>query len=247
VFKPGVSFTGVRFENGYQYGINLSTSTLDEEDAVQISRCSFLNSGGSGIISTSSAVNIRQTLIQGSRGRGLSLFGLEDSGEISNVIVTACSTSALVMESSTNIPVTNSVFDGCGYHGIHLNNNCEPTIINTIVSRNGRYGILAENSSSPFIDYNNVWGNGIRLETPLDYQGSSASILAPGPGSLSSDPVFAGGGDYHLGGGSPCVDAGDPGAEYNDANGSRNDIGAFGGPGGSSVGSFKAPRPLAAK
>jgi hypothetical protein len=37
-------------------------------------------------------------------------------------------------------------------------------------------------------------------------------------------------GDYHLAFGSPCIDAGNPAAEYNDPDGSRNDMGAFGGP-----------------
>jgi len=36
--------------------------------------------------------------------------------------------------------------------------------------------------------------------------------------------------DYHLQAGSPCIDAGQPGPEYYDPDGTRNDIGAYGGP-----------------
>ncbi len=48
----------------------------------------------------------------------------------------------------------------------------------------------------------------------------------------AGDPQFAGAGDgdYHLGGGSPCIDAGDPDLALNDPDGTRNDIGAYGGP-----------------
>lgn len=49
-------------------------------------------------------------------------------------------------------------------------------------------------------------------------------------GNLSSDPVFtaAGSGDFHLAAGSVCIDAAEPG--MTDHDGSRADLGAYGGP-----------------
>jgi hypothetical protein len=68
--------------------------------------------------------------------------------------------------------------------------------------------------------YSMFWNNGV------DY--------APFVGAQNQyvDPQFVDpdAGDFHLRPGSPAVDAGDPRAFANDADGSRNDIGAFGGP-----------------
>ena len=63
-----------------------------------------------------------------------------------------------------------------------------------------------------------------------------------GTGNIDEDPLFmaptAGSGNTYNGmnanwalqAGSPCIDAGDPDALYNDPDGSRNDMGAYGGP-----------------
>lgn len=60
--------------------------------------------------------------------------------------------------------------------------------------------------------------------------------VEPGPNDFMADPQFvdeplpSGIMDFRLKPVSPCIDAGDPAASYNDRNGSRNDIGAYGGP-----------------
>jgi len=56
-------------------------------------------------------------------------------------------------------------------------------------------------------------------------------------GEIHSAPAFdlSQPGLYLLSASSPCVDAGDPAPIYNDIDGSRNDIGATGGPCGSAT------------
>jgi len=58
------------------------------------------------------------------------------------------------------------------------------------------------------------------------------SCIDPGVGNLTGDPRFvdADAGDFLLDEFSPAVDAGNPGEAFNDPDGSRNDMGAFGGP-----------------
>ncbi|MBD3236214.1 MAG: hypothetical protein GF330_05900 [Candidatus Eisenbacteria bacterium] len=107
--------------------------------------------------------------------------------------------------------------------GIYDSGGYRPPIMNNIVTHNTTRGIGCTNNSVPTdFSYNDVWGNG------QDYYNCN-----PGPGDISEDPLFvdAGAGDYHLGEGSPCIDAGNPDPAYNDPDGTRNDMGAYGGPG----------------
>jgi hypothetical protein len=74
------------------------------------------------------------------------------------------------------------------------------------------------------VDYNTLFGN------QIDF----ANVFAPEFGShnLSADPrlVAPAAGDYRLQSTSPCINAGDPAVAYNDPDGTRNDMGVFGGP-----------------
>jgi hypothetical protein len=66
------------------------------------------------------------------------------------------------------------------------------------------------------------------FENGVDY-----TRRAQGSGNLyDDDPMFADpvAGDFTLLPGSPAIDAGDPAADYDDPDGSRNDLGIYGGP-----------------
>jgi uncharacterized protein YkwD len=104
--------------------------------------------------------------------------------------------------------------------GVILNNNQSEAENNIIVSNKGA-GLAGPTETFPKVRYNNVWRNGI------DYKG-----VKPGPGQLNLPPQFEdeSNGDYRLQVSSPCLDTGQPAAKYDDRNGSRNDLGAYGGP-----------------
>lgn len=137
-----------------------------------------------------------------------------------------------------NNVITNNVYNGVSTGaGITLVNNTihnnrigfgdhsgyRPVVMNNIITGSSMFGISAPSSGNdPQLSYNDVWGND-----------SNYHQCVPGPGDISADPMYAdtGNGDYTLATGSPCIDSGNPDPQYNDPDGSRNDIGAYGGPG----------------
>ncbi|MDP2301654.1 MAG: right-handed parallel beta-helix repeat-containing protein, partial [Ignavibacteria bacterium] len=92
-------------------------------------------------------------------------------------------------------------------------------IINNVVM-NSRYGIEKGENNNPLIKYNNMWDNLIN-----NYQG-----FTPDSTNLSVNPMFTDEDslNFYLQMYSPLIDAGDP--EILDRDGSRSDIGLFGGP-----------------
>ncbi len=92
-------------------------------------------------------------------------------------------------------------------------------ILNNII-RGASRGISVESDVVTVVaEYNNLYG--------VSYHGVEA-----GPGSISADPLFVdpANGNHHLQTNSPCIDAGHPDPQYDDEDGSRNNMGAFGGP-----------------
>jgi len=154
------------------------------------------------------------------------------------------------------VTVTNSILDHNVRAAVDANEYAVHLLINNTVVANGT-GVILNNSSSrlensivvhntgagvagsraPLLRYNDVWGNG------SDYSG-----LTPGVGSISAGPLFLdeAGGNYRLGSGSPARDAGNPDPGYNDPDGTRNDMGAYGGP-WASVRSFEVYLPVVMK
>lgn len=107
-----------------------------------------------------------------------------------------------------------------GSHGLGANEG--DTLINNS-SSGCRWGItvLADNC---VINYNNLWDN------YGDFGNSGHPIDSVG--NIYRNPMFVSGYDVHLQAFSPLIDAGDPGIL--DIDGSRSDIGAYGGPYGCS-------------
>ncbi len=152
-------------------------------------------------------------------------------------------------DSLGSIMVRNNIFAGSAGDGVEAGGWAQ--FVNNTVVRNSQYGddggIYGEGDngfSNVFVMNSIVWGNGgdNLYQSPLlraTYSLLERADEAIGHMNVVGAPVFARAGDvrefgsyYGLSSGSPGVNSGNLSSHYNDADGSRNDIGALGGPGG---------------
>jgi hypothetical protein len=120
-----------------------------------------------------------------------------------------------------NITIVNSVIDGGSVSYTNFEETpATPLLLNSVFLNSTC--VLTSDAPSNSV-YNNSFWNTTSNCTGTAYEGTN--------GNLSVDPemVDAEGGDYHLSPGSPLEDAGYDDTTYDDVDGSRNDIGVYGG------------------
>jgi hypothetical protein len=113
--------------------------------------------------------------------------------------------------------------------GIYCNVSLDPILINSIVWNNPLSAVYFETINSPnsiTVSYSDIEGGRSGIKD------NNHGIVNWLDGNINSNPLFINpeGGDFRLQSGSPCIDKGDSSAVYNDFDGSRNDMGAYGGP-----------------
>ena len=175
--------------------------------------------------------------------RGVVFQGATDStAVIQNCIIINTQYGIIVWNPSGSEPTptiqNNTLFAINDEQGIYIGNMATaPVIRNNIItgltgySLAGIHVIDGTNPPTPVIEYNDVFNIGAGADY-LNYP-SQTDIN----GNISLLPRFFDlmNGDFHLINNSPtdrspCIDAGNPAFQYNDSDGSRNDMGAFGGP-----------------
>ena len=95
---------------------------------------------------------------------------------------------------------------------------------------NSDAGVRLQSDYLLSVHYCNLWRNLNDFWVPSGFYGEFDTTY----GLLHVDPMFVDSTDFHLQAFSPLIDAGDP--SVLDVDGTRSDIGAYGGPGGSSYG-----------
>jgi hypothetical protein len=155
--------------------------------------------------------------------------GATDTGWVYNNLVLCenCDNSHLGINNATGYPTFNyNNFVGGNFKSGAIDAGDKNVIINNTVIGNYQ-GIVKNSSTSPVIKYNNSWNNVINFGgfTP-DSTNISVDPMVVNPDSLLGKL------DFHLQMYSPLIDAGDP--SILDKNGSRSDIGLYGGPFGES-------------
>lgn len=188
-----------------------------------------ISSGYYGVyLGTSGYLNMRNCIICGNSSHGVRIERTSDTTTpelfMSNCILTSNVGSGLFWDQ----------FLSGGVSEFYPN----VTVYNTIIAANSRYAIEAErndySTGTILLDYNDYVGNGLGQ---FNYLIGPGLRFSEGSHSLSIAPAFVGGNsyqcnqDFRLLPSSPCKDAGHPGIGFLDADGTRNDIGAYGGPG----------------
>ncbi|MCK4548671.1 MAG: right-handed parallel beta-helix repeat-containing protein [Candidatus Krumholzibacteria bacterium] len=195
-------------------------------DTISSNSCS---SNGGGIMCDRTAINGGRAVITGnSASTGAGIYHKAAAFDMANSLI-ALNTSTVIgggiYADSLWGTIENNTFDGNSglYAGgnVMLSNSQGLTIKNNHFTNGTPTGFQATTPDSITYVYNNAHNN----------PGGDVTGLTPDGTNMSTDPLYVDlpGADYHLALYSPAIDAGDP-VGGNDPDGSRADIGAFGGP-----------------
>jgi hypothetical protein len=164
------------------------------------------------------------TILDGSGTAGSlvsALSGIEPSAVLSGFVIRRGRRAGILLNQASPTIRNNVIIDNGGAGIACL--QASPHLVNNVITRNAGGGIVCQYpGTAPVIVYNDLWQN-----WPTDYQGCT-----PGEGNRRAEPRFvdAQHDDYRLQNDSTLIDAGDPAVTLRDADGSRSDIGAYGGP-----------------
>ncbi|RKY88407.1 hypothetical protein DRQ15_09995, partial [candidate division KSB1 bacterium] len=172
------------------------------------------------IICNDSSPRILRNRIYGGEGTGTAIqcTGCPDIEILNNIVeIPDEHSTGIKLNSCSNVNIINNTLNINGV-GIKEGGSSTQIMNNIIVGENSQ---KLDVSDLSVLSYNDLW----------DYATGVGDTII-GIGNIYQDPLFVdmSGGDYHLREGSPCIDAGNPDPQYNDADGSRNDMGAYGGP-----------------
>ena len=121
------------------------------------------------------------------------------------------------------------------WYGVYIfRDSVSVSIANNTITGGERAGVAFSGiDKTLYASYNNLWGNS------QDFSVTPTSQIDTSFGILHEYPMFMDSGDYHLQAFSPLINAGDP--AILDVDGSRSDIGFYGGPAGESYGYIDLP------
>ena len=212
---------------------------------------------GGGIFCEGSSPNLSNMYIAGNitgwggtggSGGGIGFYG-NSNPILNNVVISGNSTNGGgggICCSNSNPSFINVTISGnysyFGGGGIFCWDNSNPSLLNCIVWNNTPDQVYFAWELSPnsiTIEYTDITEEDYSIVT------NNNGIVNILEGHMDSDPLFlypidpsqdpTTNGDFHLQSDSPCINAGNPDPQYNDPDGTRNNMGAYGGPGGGLV------------
>ena len=226
---------GLSIESASAAKVTLSTFKGNSSDGLYISGTStpvllddnFKSNVGSGLVLDNTTGGRGERLkAQGNSGVGATLGSTKNFTLYNSVFDGNGDTGLEILAPSAGNSIQNSDLVDNGGHGLEVLSGSDIEVLNCIAAYNVDDGFGGSNNGGA-VTYSDAYGNG----------GSNfASVFSGGTGQLTKDPQYTGFSDdgnpnnniLFLGSSSPCRDKGDP--SISDTDGSRSDMGAFGGP-----------------
>ena len=245
-FETNISATNCSFVD------NKNPVTILTFDA-QFESCTFMGNGFAGLIleNLTNATTITHCVFYQNEGYGLSCTD-HSNPVIKNNIFVQNQVHGIKCDVFSHPQIINNTIVNNDYKGIFAKTNSNPVIKNNIIFDNNKGGISCNQASNPLITFNDSYLNnydstmivnqatgdttwiidntGLDFDNCPNFVGEFDTTGLDIYNNFSSDPVFSDYQTFSLSPSSPCVNAGDDAAEYNDIDGSRNDLGAYGGP-----------------
>lgn len=176
------------------------------------------------------------TICNGRVRHGGGIYCYSSSPTITNCTISGNKSSfrggGIICEAGSWPGIKNCIISGnvSKYGGAIYCDDSYPTFINCTISGNtavvGGGGICSYRNASPMLANCILWGNSAPDGPEIFAVMASAVVVYsdvqggwPGEGNIDSDPLFMGGGDYHLTFHSPCIDSGTDAGIYTDIRG----------------------------
>ncbi|MBI4354659.1 MAG: right-handed parallel beta-helix repeat-containing protein, partial [Candidatus Omnitrophica bacterium] len=188
---------------------------------------------------------IVHNIIDGNKRSGINIYGGTGRLIANNVIRDNTTTEyggGIRVDGGAGVEIVNNVIinnKSVGSNsqggGIYISSSSEVMVRNNIVVDNraevGPAVRTWAGGDFATFEFNDFWDHGVRPAGWPIQIGSGVNTNPNADPGIDADPKFvsADRGDYHLQPNSPCINAGHPDAKYNDKDGSRNDMGIYGG------------------
>lgn len=225
----GFTITGASSPCGpYHAGINLqSSSILIENNTISTNNIGIDIFGGSPII--------RNNLITrcGTASTSCAVYYVAIWCNVAtpvianNLVVNNFCGGIYIQGATSRGQLINNTFVGNRGTGIDCEYGDTSVVKNNILT-GSTYGLSTYGAgTAPSISYNDMANN-----SAANYYAWGGGVAAAGPGDISADPLFdpTSPSGFGLAADSPCLHTGDPNPLYNNPDGTRNTMGAFGGP-----------------
>ena len=243
IIDGGYAGSVVTFENGENENAILNGFTIQNGTA---------NYGGGILCENNSSPNLKNLIITNnfaneqysSQGGGICCWNSSPTLVNTSIIGNTANYGGggIFCNSNSSLSLVNVTVIGnvtnTERNGIRCVNNSNLSLVNVTISENTG-GICCTTGSIVSLLNCILWNNSpqeIHIEDVASVNATYSAIKDgwTGIGNINEDPLFIEpeNDNFHLQSGSPCIDAGNPDPQYNDPDGTRNDMGAYGGPGG---------------